>query len=211
METVAYIRVSSNTQDGTRQKTNLQAIAGEKGWVIKRFFSEKVSGTVKSDDRVEFKRLLSYVREKQVKILMVSEISRLGRRVVDVLMTIDQLHLLGVSLYVQQFNMCSLDDSGRENPMVKLLIQMLSMGAEMENNLRKERQMQGIEIAKLKGKYQGRISGSTPSPDKTLNKYKGVVGLLKKSNLSLREISSITKHSINTVRKVKFLSEQNHI
>ena len=45
--------------------------------------------------------------------------------------------------------MYSLENETEENPMVRLLIQMIPIGAEMENNLRKERQMQGIQIAKL--------------------------------------------------------------
>jgi DNA invertase Pin-like site-specific DNA recombinase len=202
METVIYARVSSNSQDGNRQKTNLQAIAQENGWVVNRVFSEKISGNVRSDDRKEFKNLLGYVKEKKVKLVMISEISRLGRRVVDVLTTIDQLHSNGVALYVQQFNMISLEE-GRENPMVKMLIQMLAMGAEMENSLRKERQLQGIALAKLEGKYIGRKEGAKTSEQYLVTKYKDVVDLIRNSELPLRRISSITKRSINTVRKLK--------
>jgi DNA invertase Pin-like site-specific DNA recombinase len=102
MEVVAYLRVSSKSQDSTRQKNNLQSIAVERGWELKRIFSEKVSGTIKSDDRKEFKNLLSYSKDNGIKLVMVSEISRLGRRVVDVLNTIELFHQNGISLYVQQ-------------------------------------------------------------------------------------------------------------
>ena len=138
-------------------------------------------------------------------MVMVSEISRLGRRVVDVLNQIETLHENGIALYVQQFGMASLDRDGKENPTVKLLMQMMSIGAEMENNMRKERQRQGVALAKANGKYQGRTRGSIASPEKTLAKYWDVVNLLKSSKLSLNQISKITGRSPNTVRKVKDL------
>jgi len=205
MNVVSYIRCSTVQQDYTRQKTNLEAIAKEKGWHLKRTFAEKVSGNTKANDRREFTNMLSYLRDNNIKLVMVSEISRLGPRVVDVLNQIETLHSNGVALYVQQFGMASLDGHGKENPTVKLLMQMMSIGAEMENNLRKERQLQGIAIAKATGKYSGRQRGSVASPERVLEKYKDVVSLLKKSQLSQNEIARVTKRSINTVRKIKEL------
>ncbi len=205
MNAVAYLRCSTAQQDYTRQKTNLEVIAREKGWTLKRTFAEKISGNIKADDRKEFKNLLIYVKDNSIKLVMVSEISRLGRRVLDVLNQIESLHENGIGLYVQQFGMASLDSNGKENPTVKLLMQMMSIGAEMENNMRKERQRQGVAIAKVNGKYQGRARGSIASPDKTLTKYWDVVNLLKSSNLSLNKISKITGRSPNTVKKVKDL------
>jgi DNA invertase Pin-like site-specific DNA recombinase len=199
------LRCSTVQQDYTRQKANLEVIAREKGWTLKRTFAEKISGNVKADDRKEFKNLLTYVKDNGVKLVMVSEISRLGRRVVDVLNQIETLHDHGISLYVQQFGMASLDSEGKENPTVKLLMQMMSIGAEMENNMRKERQRQGVALAKANGKYQGRTRGSVASPEKTLTKYWDVVNLLKSSKLSLNQISKITGRSSNTVKKVKDL------
>jgi len=78
---------------------------------------------------------------------MVSEISRIGRRVVDVLNFVELLHEKGIALYIQQFNMLTLE-KGQENPIAKMLLQMLSIGAEMENNQRKIRQHEGIQLAK---------------------------------------------------------------
>lgn len=95
-----------------------------------------------------------------------------------------------------------------ENPIVKMLIQMLSLGAEMENNLRKERQLQGIQLAKMSGKYQGRLTGSMASKEKLLVKYNDVADLVKNSDLSIRRISEITERSINTVRKINLLVDK---
>jgi len=204
MNSIIWSRVSSISQDNQRQILNLKQIAIEKGWNVKRVFQETVSGTIKTTERKEFAKLLEYVILNDIKIIEVSEISRVGRRVVDILSVVDNFHKHGIAIYIQQFNMISLED-GKENPMVMMLLQMLSIGAELENNQRKIRQREGIELAKLKNKYSGRKVGSNGDKQKQLTKYANVVDLLKKSDLSVRKIASITKFSINTVLNVKKL------
>lgn len=202
MDVIIWSRVSSQSQDNQRQILNLKHVAVEKGWNVKRVFQETVSGTVKTTDRKEFNKLLEYVDLHDIKLVLVSEISRIGRRVVDILTTVDTFHKRGIAIYVQQFNMLSLQD-GKENPMVMMLLQMLSIGAEMENNHRKIRQAEGIAIAKLQNRYIGRKTGSRANKEKMLKKYSDVVDLIKKSDLSIRRVAGITKRSINTVIKVK--------
>ena len=55
-------------------------------------------------------------------------------------------------------------ENGEENPVAKMLLQMLSIGAEMENNQRKIRQSEGIQLAKIKGIFKDRINGARTSP-----------------------------------------------
>lgn len=204
MEAIIWSRVSSQSQDNNRQVSNLKQVASEKGWKVRRVFEEKVSGTVKSTERKEFSKIMDYTEQYGIRLILISEISRIGRRVVDVLNVVDNFHRKGIAIYVQQFNMVSMEN-GKENPMVMLLLQMMSIGAEMENNLRKTRQSEGIALAKLQNKYLGRSLGSTANKENQLSKYSDVVDLLEKSDLSIRRISSITGRSINTVRKVKQL------
>ncbi|HPI46072.1 MAG TPA: recombinase family protein [Tenuifilaceae bacterium] len=204
MDVVCYVRKSTEDQNWERQLVNLKEIAEEKGWTMVRTFSEAISGTTKVQKRKEFNEMLRYIESKNIKLLMISEISRLGRKVTDILTTIETLHERGIALYIQQFNMCSMEN-GVENPTVKLLCQMMSIGAEMENNLRKDRQREGIVIAKLQGKYQGRKEGAIANKEKYFKKYKSVVDLLDKSELCIRRIASITGHSVNTVRRIKQL------
>jgi DNA invertase Pin-like site-specific DNA recombinase len=206
MEAIIYSRVSSESQDNERQIINLKNVAMEKGWHVKRTFQEKISGTVKSGSRVEFKSLMGYIDKSPVHVVMVSEISRIGRRVVDVLNFVELLHEKGIALYIQQFNMLTMENR-KENPIAKMLLQMLSIGAEMENNQRKIRQSEGIKLAQLKHVYSGRKRGAKTSPDSLLNKYPNISDMLEKSNLSLRRIAGISGHSINTVRKIKQLKE----
>lgn len=206
MEAIIYSRVSSETQDNERQIINLKNVAQEKGWHIRRIFQEKISGTIKSGSRIEFKSLMDYIDKIPVQVVLVSEISRLGRRVVDVLNFVELLHEKGIALYIQQFNMLTMEN-GQENPIAKMLLQMLSIGAEMENNQRKIRQHEGIQLAKLKGVYKGRMTGARTAPSDLIGKYQNVTDLLNKSDLSVRRIAGITGHSVNTVRKIKQLKE----
>ena len=204
MEAIIWSRVSSQSQDNQRQVSSLKQVAIEKGWVVKRVFEEKVSGTVKSTDRKVFSKILEYTEQNNIKLVLISEISRIGRKVVDILTVVDTFHSKGIAIYVQQFNMTSIEN-GKENPVFMLLLQMMSIGAEMENNLRKTRQAEGIALAKLQQKYTGRVSGSPVNKEKQLQKYADVVDLIQKSELSIRRIATISGRSINTVRKVKQL------
>jgi len=204
MEAIIWSRVSSISQDNQRQVLSLKQLAKEKDWTVKRVFEEKVSGTVKSTDRKEFNKLLDYLIQNDIKLVLISEISRIGRKVVDILNVVDTFHKRGIAIYVQQFNMVSMQD-GKENPMVMLLLQMMSIGSEMENNLRKIRQSEGIALAKLQQKYNGRVEGSKANKDNQLQKYSDVIDLIQKSDLSIRRIASISGRSINTVRMVKQL------
>jgi len=206
MQAIIYSRVSSLSQDYERQLINLKNVALEKGWYVKRTFQEKISGTIKSGSRNEFKSLLDYIEKTPVQIVMVSEISRIGRKVVDVLNFVELLHEKGIALYIQQFNMITIYN-GKENPVAKMLLQMLSIGAEMENSQRKIRQLEGIHLAKIKGVYNGRVNGAKSNPSLLMNKYQNILDLLDKSELSVRRIAGITGHSVNTVRKIRQLKE----
>ena len=127
-------------------------------------------------------------------------------RILDVLNFVELLHEKGIALYIQQFDMLTMEN-GKENPVAQMLLQMLSIGAEMENSQRKIRQFEGIQLAKIKQKYNGRRIGARTSTSALLTKYQNVSELIDKSDLSLRRIAGITGHSINTVRKIKELKE----
>lgn len=128
----------------------------------------------------------------------------MGRRVVDVLNFMELLHERDIALYIQQFNMPTMEN-GKENPVAKMLLQMLSIGAEMENSQRKIRQHEGIQLTKIKGIYKGRINGARTSPSSMLDKYQNVSDLIDKSDLAVRRIAGITGHYVNTVLKIKQL------
>lgn len=204
---VIFSRVSSNTQDNSRQISSLKSIAETRNWNVKRVFQEKISGTLKADRRPEYQKMMGYIKENQIDAVMVSEVSRISRKVSLCMTTLEDLHDLGVALYVQQFNMLSLEDN-KENPIVMMLFGQLALGAYMENSLRKERQTEGIKMAKLRNPelYSGKKRGATMSREKMIERHSDINDLLNNSTLSLRKIAGITGKSINTVRKIKALN-----
>ena len=202
VEVIIYNRVSHVSQDYTRQIKSLQATAKSKGWLVRRVFSEKISGTSKIESRTELLKAIEYAKENSLSILATSELSRLGRSVLPILSLISLLHENGIGVYIEQFNMISMEN-GKENMSMKVLLQVLAIGAELENDTRKIRQNQGIALAKLNGKYTGRKRNAKANPGKLLAKYADVADLVLHSDLSLRRISKITGRSVNTVRKVK--------
>ena len=93
---------------------------------------------------------------------------------------------------------------GKENPTFKLIISVLANISEMERNSILERQREGIQIAKAKGTYKGRLKDTTESKEEFLAKYPTVINYLKRKNPpTIIEIAKLTDCSENTVQKVK--------
>ena len=72
-------------------------------------------------------------------------------------------------------------EKGQDNLVAKMLLQMLSIGAEMENSQRKIRQQEGIRFARLKGVYTGRVNRSKSNTSVLMNKYQNISDLLDKN------------------------------
>lgn len=136
-----YARVSSTGQDLDVQIDALN----KAGCEIVR--TEKVSGTSMSG-RDELKTLLSFLRDGDS--LVITRIDRLARSVKDLEEIVEQLNNKGVNLVATEQPIDTSTSVG------KCFLQMLSVLAELETNLRKERQMEGIKKAKEKGLYKGR-------------------------------------------------------
>ena len=143
MATYGYARVSTTDQDLTIQEQALQAA----GCTIIR--KEKVSGT-KRQGRTELALLMEFLREGDT--LVVTRIDRLARSAKDLYAIVSELDAKGVSLKAVEQSV--VDTSTTEG---KAFLGMLSVFAEFETNLRRERQLEGIEAAKRKGIYKGRV------------------------------------------------------
>ena len=188
-----YIRTSTLNQNEARQLAKQHA--------DEVLSIDKVSGTIPFIDREHAKRLIDEIEVGQIDYLSVSSIDRLGRNTIDVLQTIDKLTKAGVVLKVDNLGLESLVN-GKENPTFKLISSVLANISEMERTTLRERQLEGIEIAKKNGTYKGRVKGTTESKDEFLTKYKEVSRLLR-MNKSLRDIASRSGASLATVQKVK--------
>ena len=202
MNTVIYTRVSTNVQDYQRQIEELQQFASSHDWNVLQVFSEKVSGVKKNEERQELSKMLDYINNNQVDKVLVWELSRLGRNTLEVLKSIDVLNSMGVSLFIKNYGIETLDAEGKPNVMAQFLVTILAEVARMERSTIKERMNSGYKKYRADGGKVGRKNGYKKNNDMLREEYADVFRLLKKG-LSLRNIAKLTNHSINTVMKCK--------
>src|SRR5262245_7917433 len=143
---VGYVRVSSVDQNEARQ---LDGIA------LDKTFTDKCSG--KDTNRPALQQALGYLRDGDK--LLVHSMDRLGRNTEDLLRIVRELTERGVTV---EFVQNRLTFNGSADKMAKLMLTMLAAVAEFERGLAKERQREGIALAKAKGKYKGRKKALTP-------------------------------------------------
>lgn len=189
-----YVRVSSLKQNEERQLVRQHP--------DEILFVDKISGSIPFEERPKAKELLASIQKGEISFVSVSSIDRLGRSTLNVLQTIDAFTKLGVVLKVDNLGLESLV-AGKENPTFKLIVSVLANISEMERTTLRERQLEGIQIAKLKGTYKGREKGTTETKEEVLKKYQTVVKHLSKNNYTYREIAKLCDCSKNTVIKVK--------
>ena len=154
MATYGYARVSTNDQDLTIQLERLKAAGCE---IVR---AEKMTGT-KREGRKELDTLLSFIRPGDT--LMVTRIDRLARSIGDLDAIVRELDGKGVALRTIDH---AIDTS---NAAGKAFLQMMGVFAEFETNIRRERQMEGIQKAKAAGVYKGRPKTIDPAKIKELH------------------------------------------
>lgn len=190
-----YIRVSTLDQNTARQETNSDKFTST--------YIDKISGAIPFFDRPQGKKLTNDIINNKVDEVHVSSIDRLGRNILDILTVCEFFTLNGVNLHVENIGMNSMVD-GKSNPIFKMIVSVLGNVAEMERENMLERQRQGIELAKAKGKYTGRLYGSNMSDEDFLIKYKKVKQELENGE-SLRRAAKLGECSLGTAQKVKRL------
>lgn len=187
---IAYVRVSSKDQNTARQLSALK----EKN--IEKIFEEKISG--KNMDRPKLKEMLEFIRDGDV--VYIESLSRLGRSLKDLLDIVDLLNAKNVGLV-------SLKEShiNTTSPQGKLIFNIFASLSEFERETIKQRQKEGIEIAKQQGKYRGR---QRQNIDK--DKFKDVYDRWKTGDITAVKAMSILDIKKNTFyRRVKELEGDN--
>ena len=203
--TVIYARVSSagDRQSTERQIEDLTRYAEGKGYEIINIFQEHVTGAKSNQERAALTECLAFCKAERPSAVLVTELSRLGRSTVEVLKAIEELTAVGVSTYIHDLNLSTLDEKGEENQVAKMVLTVLALGAEMERKLILGRLNSGRALAKSKGVRMGRPKGSALSSDDIQAKYPEVVKHLRKGKNSIREIAKLTGVSVSTVQRVK--------
>jgi hypothetical protein len=195
---ILYCRVST-----IDQKTDRQRVDESKYDLV---IEDKCSGIVPFFEREGGKEILKMLDNGIIKTLSVWQIDRLGRDLRDIMNTIHYFTERKIRIHFVSQGLQTLNSDGKENPISKMIISILGIVGEMERNQIKERQIEGIRIAKLKGVYYGRKKGSKEDVFHFLNKPKNrkTLEYLKKGYKAI-EIAKIVGVNINTITKVKKL------
>jgi len=195
-----YIRVSHKDQNIARQVQE-----GANAYI------DTSSGSVPFAERKFAKRLLKDIDKGIVTEVEIHSIDRLGRSTLDIMQTIQDLTNKGVNVISKKEGLQTIID-GKENPMSKLLVGILGTLAEFELSRIRERQAEGIAKAKANGAYKGR-NGNTKEDRKAFlkkPKNKMIAKHLKRGE-TVRRAALLSKASVNTVRKVKIMLEDDKI
>ena len=195
---ILYTRISSLDQSSDRQKVN----SNDYDMIIE----DACSGSIPFSERNGGKKVMTFI-DKEIKFeLHVHQIDRLGRNLRDIINTIHLFNSLKIPIFFIQQGLKTLGQDGKENPISKMMISILATVGEMERNQIRERQLEGISIAKARGVYKGRNKGTKENPIKFLTKAKNkkATELLDKGYKNV-EVAKITGLHQNTITKIKKL------
>lgn len=206
MNVVIYSRVSSQStrQSTERQVVDLERFATGRGDKVVAVFEEKVSGRKANVDRPVLSRCLEYCidPQNQVDMLLLSEISRLGRSTLEILKALDILHTHKVCVYIQNLNLETLRPDKTVNPLSSLVTTLLGELAAMERQGIIDRLNSGRELYIEKGGRLGRRPGSKKNLEQKREEYKEAISLLRKG-YSIRNVAKLTNKSVSTILSVK--------
>ena len=201
---VIYARVSSigDRQNTDRQVKDLMDYAAYQKMEVSKVFEEHISGAKKNDERPVLCEAIQYCKDNSIDVLLVSELSRLGRNAFEVLASVKDLLDCGINLYIQkeQFNL--LDDDGKPSLFAPVMLATLSTCAQLERENITFRLQSGRKLYIAKGGKLGRKPGSTKSADKKKEEYRDAISLLKKG-YAIRDVAKLTGKGISTIQRVK--------
>lgn len=201
---VIYARVSSvgDRQNTDRQVADLREYANRSGLSVVGVYEEHISGATKNEDRAVLCECLKFCVTNKIDTLLISELSRLGRNVDEVLANVKFCKDNNLNIYFQKENLSLFNADGSKNPFLTIFISVLGTCAEMERDNIKFRLNSGLRRYVANGGRIGRKQGSTKSKEKKQEEYAKVIKLLK-SGQSVRNTAKLCEVSISTVQRVK--------
>ncbi len=201
---VIYARVSSvgDRQSTSRQVADLTQYATTNGMVVSEIYEEHISGAVKNEERPVLCECLDYCIANGVNTLLISELSRLGRNVDEVLANVKRCKDNNLNIYFQKENISIFQADGSKNPFLNIFISVLGTCAEIEREAIKFRLDSGLKRYKDAGGKVGRKVGSIKTKEKKQEEYAKVLRCLKQGK-SIRDTSVLCGVSVSTVFRVK--------
>lgn len=203
-QAVIYARVSSlgNRQSTERQVRDLQAYANREGLEVNRVYEEHVSGAKRNQDRKVLCQCLEYCVSNHIDILLISELSRLGRKVDEVLENVKFCKEHHLNIFFQKENLSIFNPNGSENPFLTIMIAVLGTCSELEREAIYYRLNSGKEKYLAEGGKVGRKIGYRKPMEVKEEEYKEVIRHLKKGT-TIRDTAKLTGHCVRTVQNIK--------
>ena len=201
---VIYARVSSigDRQNTDRQISDLLDYVEYQKLELCKIYEEHISGAKKNSERPVLQQAIEFCKSNKVSILLVSELSRLGRNAFEVLATVKDLIDSGVNLYMQKEQLTLLDAEGKPTMFAPIMIATLSTCAQLERENIKFRLNSGRKLYIERGGKLGRKVGSVKTTDQKREEYRDVITYLKRG-YSVRNTAKLSGKGISTVQRIK--------
>lgn len=201
---IIYARVSSqgDRQSTDRQVRDLTEYADRNDFKIVKVFEEHISGAKRNEERPVLTGCLQECGNLDVDVLLVSELSRLGRNVDEVLATVRYCKERKLNIYFQKENISLFQQDGAKNPFLNIFISVLGTCAEMERENIQFRLQSGRKRYVENGGKLGRKPGSVKTHEQKEEEYRGVLRELKRGT-SVRRTAKLCDVSASTVIRIK--------
>lgn len=201
---VIYARVSSvgDRQNTARQVEDLMKYAEVNDCAVVKTFEEHISGATRNEERAVLCECLNFCITNKIDTLLISELSRLGRNVDEVLANVKLCKDNHLNIYFQKENLSLFNPDGSKNPFLTIFISVLGTCAELERDSIKFRLQSGLRRYRENNGVMGRKVGSTKSKEKKQEEYAKVIKLLK-GGQSVRNTAKLCEVGISTVQRIK--------
>ena len=190
-------------QDTTRQVEDLKQYAATNDLKVVKTFEEHISGGKSNKERPLLQEALAFSLDNHIDIILISELSRLGRRYDEILETIKFLKDHHINCYFLKEQLSIFSPDGKENPYLTIMCAVLGTAAELERETIYYRLKSGRDKYVRDGGKLGKPKGAgKKTKDKLATEYKSVLKNLK-AGQSVRNTAKITGVSPSTVQRVK--------
>jgi DNA invertase Pin-like site-specific DNA recombinase len=187
-----YLRVSTGEQTTKNQRRELEAAAERHGWTVGAVFEDAgISGAKGRKDRPGLDAMLKAVARREVDLVMAWSVDRLGRSLVDLLSTLQELHAKEVDLYLHQQGLDTSTPSGRA------MFGMMGVFAEFERSMIQERVKAGLARARDEGVTLGRPTLEDADPERAAK-----VRALRARGIGVRKIARELGVGVGTVLRL---------
>ena len=209
MKAVIYARVSStgDRQSTERQVMDLSDYANTTGLTVQQTFEEHISGAKRNSERAVLNECLTYCKDNDTDILLVSELSRLGRNVDEVLSSIRWAKENHLNIYLQKEGLTIYDRDGNENTYLTIMVAVLGTAAQLEREniafrLQSGRRRYVERNLALTGKSGLGREGYRKPKEQKAREYSETLKLLRKG-YPYRKVAKLTAVSESTVKRLK--------